>query len=232
MTKKIIFVGPPKAGKTTLRKIFFEGENASTLLEYSLEPTYGQESIILELGESVGIFDLAGQENQRWLETDEKSVFYNTEIIIIVLDITQPLDGILEFVKKVVKIRDNLTPSTFIYTLLHKIDLITRDRLNDKKVSVLNKLGIKKHMKIAFTSIKRNYFLDTLSLFMDILKTCTSKLIKNEKINLSFIEATIKLLYQIQQEVIVSKEFLNEKLKISSDQFEEILAILKRKNHI
>ena len=78
MSKKIIFIGPSGAGKTTIRKIFFEGENSKKLLEYALEPTYGEESLILRLpglNEDIGIFDLAGQENHRWLETNENEIF-------------------------------------------------------------------------------------------------------------------------------------------------------------
>lgn len=232
MPKKIIFIGPPKAGKTTLRKIFFEGENASRLLEYSPEPTHGQESVILDLSESVGIFDLAGQENQRWLETDEKSIFYDSEIIIVVIDITSSSIEILEFIKKVIKIRNELIPSTYIYILLHKVDLITRNKLNDIKANVIAELGIENHLRLAFTSIKKNYFLDTLSLFMDILKTCTSKLIKFEKVNLNFIKATIKLLYHIHQEVVVSKSDLNKKLRFADEIIERIFTILENKGHI
>ena len=66
MSHKIILVGPPEGGKTTLRKIFFEGENSSRILEYTLEPTRGYESILLDLRKKIGIFDLGGQENQRW----------------------------------------------------------------------------------------------------------------------------------------------------------------------
>ena len=49
-------------------KIFFEGESSSKLLEYALDPTYGEESLILRLpglNEDVGIFDLAGQDSYR-----------------------------------------------------------------------------------------------------------------------------------------------------------------------
>ena len=66
MGQKLIITGPPAAGKTTLRKIFFEGENSSKFLEYALKPTYGKESVILNIGEMIGIFDLAGQENGGW----------------------------------------------------------------------------------------------------------------------------------------------------------------------
>ena len=53
MSKKIIFVGPTNAGKTTLRKVFFESENSSILLEFVLKPTHGKESILLKLDEKI-----------------------------------------------------------------------------------------------------------------------------------------------------------------------------------
>ncbi len=99
MGKKIIFVGPPGAGKTTLRKVFFEGESSSKLLDYALEPTHGKESVILQLSEDVGVFDLAGQENTRWFETDDKEIFYESKILIVVIDITTDHEKILEFIR-------------------------------------------------------------------------------------------------------------------------------------
>ena len=144
MSKKIIFVGPPNAGKTTLRKIFFEGEDRSKLLEFGLEPTHGQESVFLKLSEDIGIFDLAGQENVRWLETEEKSIFDETKILIVVIDITSPIEDILNFAEKIIEIRNDLTPSSFIYLLLHKKDLITRDKLTDIKIKITNWLGREK----------------------------------------------------------------------------------------
>ena len=75
MSQKIIFIGPPGVGKTTLRRVFFEGESSRKLLEYAIEPTYGKETLILDFSQSIGIFDLAGQENERWLDSEEKNVF-------------------------------------------------------------------------------------------------------------------------------------------------------------
>ncbi|MHA1369439.1 MAG: hypothetical protein ACTSRA_07000, partial [Promethearchaeota archaeon] len=75
MSKKIIFIGPPGAGKTTLRKIFFEYEFADKLLKHDLEPTYGLESIIVDYGEKIGVFDLAGQENEKWFGSEYEDIF-------------------------------------------------------------------------------------------------------------------------------------------------------------
>jgi GTPase SAR1 family protein len=232
MSKKIIFVGPPNAGKTTLRKIFFEGENRSKLLEFGLEPTHGQESIFLRLSEDIGIFDLAGQENVRWLETEEKSIFYETKILIVVIDITSPIEDILNFAEKIIEIRNDLTPSSFIYLLLHKKDLITRDKLTDIKIKITNWLRRESSIKIAFTSIKKSFFLETLSLFMDILKTCTSKLVDIEIIDLNLLKNTIDLLYYIRQEIVISKTDLLKKLRITDEILNHIIEILENKNYI
>ena len=232
MGKKIIFVGPPEAGKTTLRKIFFEGENRKELLEFGLEPTHGNENILLNLSETVGVFDLAGQENQRWLETDERSIFFDSEIIIIVLDISSSEEEIIEFIQKVVKIRKEITPSSFIYILLHKKDLITKEKLAELKLEIITELRGVSQMKLAFTSIVKENFLDTLSLFMDILKTCTSKQLYTEKINLDLLKNAIDLIYYIQQEIVISKTNLIEKLKISDQKISYILETLKSEQYI
>lgn len=232
MSKKIIFVGPPNAGKTTLRKIFFEGENRLKLLKFGLGPTHGQESVILKLTEDIGIFDLAGQENWRWLETDEKSVFYNTKILIIVIDITTSIKEILEFIEKVLKIKNELTPSTYIYLLLHKKDLITLDRLADIKLRIIKEFGRENQIKIAYTSIMKIYFLEMLSLFMEILKTCTSKLIDKERVNFDFIKITIDLLYFIHEEIVISKMDLIKKLKVSDKKMDYIMNLLENEGFI
>jgi GTPase SAR1 family protein len=232
LSKKIIFVGPPEAGKTTLRKIFFEGENRKELLDFGLEPTHGQETILLKLSDRVGVFDLSGQENQRWLESDEKSVFYDTQIIIIVIDITTPLSNIFDFVKKIIQIRDEITPSSYIYILLHKKDLITRDRLSDIKIQLIENLRHSNQLKIAFTSIKKKFFLESLNLFMDILRTCTSKLIKKEKLDLELLRNAVDLLYTINEEIVISRIDLVKKSHCNPKRTHKILKILENKNHI
>ena len=125
MSQKLVIVGPPGVGKTTLRKIFFEGESSRKLLQYAIEPTYGKETVILDFSQTIGIFDLAGQENERWLDSDDKEVFENTKVIILVNEVTKPIEEIVEFTNKVVKVRNLVNPDALIYLLIHKIFNIT-----------------------------------------------------------------------------------------------------------
>ncbi|MEJ2279358.1 MAG: ADP-ribosylation factor-like protein [Candidatus Lokiarchaeota archaeon] len=127
MSKKLIFIGPPGAGKTTLKKIFFQGENSNKLLEYALEPTYGEESLIFrlsELNKELGIFDLAGQENDRWFSED-KAIFQDAKIILVILDISDGFEEIVDFIRKVIKLRNNTSSTSKVIVFIHKIDLAT-----------------------------------------------------------------------------------------------------------
>ncbi len=192
MSKKIIFVGPPKAGKTTLRKIFFEGENSKRLLEFGLEPTHGQESIYLKLSENVGIFDLAGQENQRWFETDDKKIFYNVDVLIVVIDISMALEEIIDFTKKVINIKNDMSPSCITYVLFHKIDLVQTEKIS-KLIRVLNKIyPIEKKTNFLFTSVKREYIAKTFSNFIEILNRCLTEEGIQNKSGFTFLEKILK----------------------------------------
>ncbi len=232
MSRKLVFVGPPGVGKTTLRKIFFEGEHSSHLLKYSLKPTHGQESIILNLNEEIGIFDLAGQENYKWFGTKKKTIFYETNMFIIVIDAAASMEEIVDFIKKVINIRNDLTPSAFIYLLIHKIDLLERDIIYELKLQIKKEIAKTNLIKYAFTSIQRRFFLETFSTFIDILKVCTSELTEFEEDNFKFLKNTIDLLFQIQNDVVISKTDLIKKLNISNKAIENIIKILENKNHI
>jgi len=232
MKKKIIFVGPPNAGKTTLRKIFFEGENRSKLLEFALEPTKGVESMILKLKGEVGIFDLAGQENYRWFGTKKKTIFYETNIFIVVIDAAASMEEILDFTKKIINIRNDLTPSAFIYLLIHKIDLLEQDILYELKLQIKKEIAKTYSIKYAFTSIQRRFFPEVFSTFIDILKVCTAESIELEEVDFNFLKTTVDLLFLIQHDVVISKPDLIKKLKISEKYVGKIIKILENKNHI
>lgn len=232
MGKKIIFIGPPGAGKTTLRKVFFEGESSSNLLDYALEPTHGKESVILQLNEDVGVFDLAGQENTRWFETDDKEIFYDTKILIVVIDITTDHEKILEFIRKVIKIRNEITPTAIIYILIHKIDLVAQKTIKTLKYKISDVIGEEKLVKIAFTSIQKIFFPSTFSLFMDILDICISERGTPKRIDLDLLQNIIDFLYELQKSVLISKNDLQIRLKAPDEIIDSISKLLSNKGHI
>ncbi len=229
MSKKIVITGPPKVGKTTLRKIFFEGENPSKLLEYSLTPTHGKETILLKLKENVGIFDLAGQENQRWYGTEAKSVFFDTQIIIIVLDISSPKEEMVSFTKKLLKLKEEITPSSYIYLLLHKTDLITRNKLLMIKNTFNDEFHDEKLLKIAYTSIMKDSFLPTFTLFTEILKQSIGfDKDEDEKYSLKFLEYIVNILDIIEKNVVILKEEIQRKLKFPDKIFNDFIEYLEK----
>jgi GTPase SAR1 family protein len=235
MSKKVIFVGPSGAGKTTLRKIFFEGENSSKLLEYALEPTFGEESLILrlpKLSEDVGIFDLAGQENERWLETEERSIFNNTKVILVIIDVTTSLDFILDFIKKVLEVRSLTTPNSFIYVLLHKIDLVSQKKIRDIKAGIKGAYSKAKLIKFLFTSLKKEYITQTFSYFIEIMKKCLDDVIPEDGLMFNVIDESIKIVNIIDTEVSISKKEIQEKLNRPEKLIDYLLESLVNKDHV
>jgi len=235
LSKKIIFVGPSGAGKTTLRKLFFEGENSTKLLEYALEPTYGEESLILRLpgiNEDIGIFDLAGQENERWLNTTENSIFYGTKVIIVVIDISSSLEDILDFIKRIIEIRNELTPETMIYVLLHKIDLVSQKRIRDINSGTNSAFHSEKLIKILFTSLKEKYFTKTFSYFIEIMKSCIVDETSEEALMFNVIDESVKLIHIIDDEIVIPKEELHKKLNRPANLINYLIKSLDIKGHL
>jgi GTPase SAR1 family protein len=235
MSKKIIFVGPPGAGKTTLRKIFFEGESSTKLLEYAIDPTYGEESLILRLpglNQDVGIFDLAGQENERWLNSNEKSIFIETKLILVVIDITFNSEEIVGFINKILNIRNEITASSQIFVLLHKIDLVSEKKIRDIKSIMKIKFSDENLLDFLFTSLKREYFTQTFSYFIKIIKICIDDINSDEGLLFNMVDESIKIIYQIEKEVVLTKSNLYKKLNRPVKLVDHLIESLIRNGHI
>ncbi len=233
MSKKIIFIGPPEAGKTTLRKIFFEGEDARSLLEHGIEPTYGVESININFEDMVGVFDLSGQENQRWMETEDESIFFNTNAIIIVMDVKMTATEIIDFPLKIIKKRDELSPNSKIYLFLHKIDLINKSKLQEINNILFNNFSNIANLSIFNTTIKEEEgYYRALSIFINILKNSLnleSSSNQEEFENLNFELKILKFLNE--KGVLIRNEILNY-ISIPETVFDSIIDRLITKEFV
>jgi GTPase SAR1 family protein len=224
MRTKIILVGPPAAGKTTIRKLFFEGENSSNLLEYALQPTFGEESLIFRtLKEEIGIFDLAGQENERWLESNEKAIFNNTKSIIVIIEISEDIEKILNFIDKVIHVKKEMSSSAHLFVLIHKIDLKTQFNLKRIKKNLNNQIKKRDIQKLYFTSIKEKYFTHTFGNILEILRLTLSESINSKLIGSELLKAAVKALYYIKTEVLDSAKELQLKLNLTNQEIKTLI---------
>ena len=179
-TKKIIFVGPPNTGKTTIKTVFFEMANPFKLLKDSLDPTRGAISGVYSLFDiELGVFDLAGQENENWFKK-ERDVFNYTNLIICVLDINRYLKDNFAFIDDLLEIYKVLKLSRCsLVILLHKIDLMEPLYVQRKHKAydeyIKNEKKCESKVQIYLTSITKKYFLETY----DIIAKIFSNSIKN-----------------------------------------------------
>ncbi len=232
MSKKIVFIGPPGVGKTTLRKIFFEYQSAEQLMQFALDPTYGAESIVLNLGQPIGIFDLAGQENYKWLDTVEMEIFVDTTYIIAVVDVTTSIDSIAEFTSRIVKVRDKVCPRATIFLLAHKIDLLTSDKLDEKKKTIYNRLKQVRLIKIEFTSILRAHFLRTLKIFKSIINATLGDEIPLESVDTDLIKDFLVVLSKFEGSQALSFENLLSSSRLPPKRLEMIIGSLTERKLI
>ncbi|MFX0103776.1 MAG: GTPase domain-containing protein [Candidatus Hodarchaeota archaeon] len=169
MVIKVVFLGPPGVGKTSLRKFFFEGESANSLIEHSLPPTKGfiyctYEHIFSAKNElemvkkeytyegdpfKISVLDAAGQELNKWLDTDAEDVFPEADIIFCVFDASEWLEEDLkptlqEFVLKVYNKRVELSPDAVLYIIGNKFDKVPKGLYVRKalKASIKNSINL------------------------------------------------------------------------------------------
>lgn len=165
--KKIVFIGPPDSGKTSVRKWFFENHPVIDIIKHnSLEPTMGVNWYNYDLNNTtIGAVDTSGQEildiltdNMLLMGTDAVIFMFDTykylESYIIKAEFTQYL---LELISSKIEFQESYD----VFILAHKIDLIDEDLLDDIaiqieqafKEAVLKKFGDKQEITIYFTSL-------------------------------------------------------------------------------
>ncbi|MFX0101799.1 MAG: GTPase [Candidatus Hodarchaeota archaeon] len=149
MYNKIILFGPPAAGKTSIRKFFFEAVPAEDLLKTSELPTIGlnynrfgyvyrypmqkRDDSPKKFPIKLVVVDTAGQEVERWLNESKEHVFTETDLIVYVFDVSEWLDSekkehIKDLFKRACGSILEKAPNAIVYVLGHKFDKIKEGR--------------------------------------------------------------------------------------------------------
>jgi len=223
-SKKIVITGPPGTGKTTIKRVYFDLANPIKLIETSLEPTRGINSSVYSIFNSnLGIFDLAGQENDNWYGKD-KNIFSQSSVIFCVFDIRSSLESIIKFILKVLKLKkESKMYNCRIITFLHKIDLVKPSYISIKVKAIKDFFRVKYpeglNVKIYKTSIAKEFFIQTYYSLLEILTLLLKEdLIPISKSEFENLKKELSIIMKCGISIKYSKHDLAYKFKFNSQE--------------
>jgi hypothetical protein len=176
-TKKLLVIGRAGTGKTTIKKIVFEGNNPKDLIYNPLEPTRGiSPSVHSWLDLKLGLFDSSGQELSYLLENEKDNdhvlAFENTDLIIYIFDYptwTSNSQQIRDDIQKVSDIISNKSYGAKVIIFIHKIDLIGKDTRKQILKEITHEIKRKFDLPIYYTSIYPNLIYSLYNAFYELL---------------------------------------------------------------
>ena len=173
--KKILITGRAASGKTSIKKIVFEGADPKDLLYNSLDPTRGiLPSVYSWLDIKLGLFDSSGQELSDLLENpndrDHILAFENTDIVIYLFDYQNWVlnsQRILTDIRRILEIIKDKSIEVILF--IHKVDLIGKEIREKILKEILDSINEKFELPIYYTSILPNLIYSLYNAFYDIL---------------------------------------------------------------
>ncbi len=181
--KKILILGKPEVGKSTIKNIVFEGANPEDLLKNPLSPTKTLTPTAYSwLDLDLGVFDSAGQRSDELIENKKTKnmAFSNTDNIVYIFDYKmwqKEKQLIFTDITTYSKIRDELCSNAKFILFVHKIDLIPIEKrdseLSKIKEEITKRLGSK--ATIYFTSITPDLIYQLYNAFYEILSGFSEK---------------------------------------------------------
>jgi GTPase SAR1 family protein len=180
--QKIVFIGFPESGKTSIAQVIFQGANPLELLENPLKPTKGTDiSSYNWLDLNFVIFDTAGQKYQELFTNTKKQtkVFGKSTYIIYLIDYLSwnkkdTKEKILKDIKSLKTLLEEGSYSAELLLFFHKIDLID-DNKRESLIEKVKSLMEKKGYQIYFTSIHPDHIFSLYSSFYKILSCFSEK---------------------------------------------------------
>ncbi|MHA1698958.1 MAG: ADP-ribosylation factor-like protein [Promethearchaeota archaeon] len=175
--KKIIILGRSETGKTSLKKVIFEGADPNEILSNPLEPTLGITSTVYSWVDlQIGVFDSAGQEMSSILsDKDEQAkIFEGANVIIYLLDYIRWVEKSEEILEEIRIIKDILKQNSTtreipLVVFFHKIDLIDDAIREDNLRKIPEIFKMKLDLPVYFTSIHPEFIHTSYITFNEIL---------------------------------------------------------------
>jgi len=196
-TMKVSLVGKPSMGKTTIKKVVFEGEDPSELVLFPLEATIGIKYSVHQFMDSkVSLIDAPGQSLPIILQDEQKQLlaFGDASAIIYVFDyptwISDSQD-IIDDVRKIYEINKKHEFGAKIILFLHKIDLIIKKKIGTLlsfiRKQIIKQLALPEEVPLYFTSLHPNLIYTTYNAISNTISNFsenTSDLKENIKVQL------------------------------------------------
>jgi hypothetical protein len=202
MATKITLIGKPEMGKTTIKKVIFEGEDPSDLVLFPLEATIKLTySVYNFLDTKVSLIDAPGQSLSQIFEEDEKQIlaFADSNAIIYVFDYPTWISDSQDIIDDVRKIADINKKHQFeakIILFLHKIDLIISKKIGKLLSSIMRQIqkqiGLPEELPIYFTSLHPNLIYTTYNAISNTISDFKKKTIALKDLLKSLLEDTSK----------------------------------------
>ena len=212
---KLVLIGKPSVGKTSIKQAVFEMKNPNDLIIYPLEPTRGiNTSTHSWIDVEINMFDTSGQELPFLLEDEEeqKKAFYGASVVIYVLDYpmyTSKKDLLIKDIEEIHKIMQKYEINAELTLFFHKIDLIihkNRNLFNIIEKDIKESIKLEKDIPLYFTSLQPKFIYNLFNAFSEILIKFSKKL-RNLKANIDEIIAETKgiicLITDVNNKVII-----------------------------
>ena len=186
--RKILLLGRAGTGKTSIKKIIFEGKDPKDLMYNPLEPTRGlTPSIYSWLDLQLGIFDSAGQELNILLNDENEQIraFENTDVIIYLFDFPIWVSNSLNIINEIQKILDIIKKKSYnikLILFLHKIDLMNNTSKEKDLEDIKHLIEKKLNLPLYFTSIYPNLIYSIYNAFYEILSEFSEETINIKEI--------------------------------------------------
>jgi len=178
MATKISLVGKPEIGKTTIKKVIFEGEDPNELIMFPLEATIGIKYSAHDFMDlKISLLDSPGQSLPLLLEDEQKQIltFGDTSAIIYVFDYPTWIansQDIIDDIQKIYEIKKKQELNAKIILFIHKIDLLINKKIGSMlaliRRQVNRQLDLQEELPIYFTSLHPNLIYTVYNAISDI----------------------------------------------------------------